>query len=60
MGRLSFDEVIARLPKRCISRIKDTTSDYKGRVTTPFPFTDFTLTVIEDNGKSFIILEVKK
>ena len=59
MGRLKFEERVNKLPKKCISSVKDTKSDYKGRVTTPFPLTDFTLTVIKDNGKRFIILEVK-
>ena len=59
MSRLNFDEVINRLPKKCIHLVKDTKSDYKGRVTTPFPFTNFTITVIEDNGSKFVILEVK-
>lgn len=58
MGRLSFDEVVNRLPRKCISAVKDVKSDYKGRVTTPFPFTDFTMTVINDDGKTFVILEV--
>lgn len=60
MGRLTFSEVVNRLPRRCISVVKDVKSDYKGRVTIPFPFTDFTMTVINDDGRTFVILEVKK
>lgn len=59
MSRLSFTESINRLPKKCISSVKDVKADYKGRVTTPFPFSTFTMSVVHDDGKTIIVLEVK-